>query len=1218
MTGSVDDQKQSVKDIFRVYDKNHDGFIDREELQHIFRLLSKDWSVEEFDVMFKAVDQNGDGKISYDEFVDWVFQDYQTSGPEVVEKMKEVFNMSTNGLQCTSGHVLTHFSPEIDGWCCEECGSDLQIGSAALQCHPCNGITWCPSCAIHLSVQCPSILPDNGQTSLLRHISRGRDYFLVGLMEIEDLVRDDEQHEQLDQRRLSIQTLQRVILDLLERLEASFCWSSNVHETFQQLRQLIDPEQFNEICLSTILEMRTKIGHSSVWEQLASLQEDKEDTVEDSKGIANEVRTESTNKDAEEFEDACRLTSAQRAKVLARQRCAKAKLLKLFADLNQDPEPAALAELPEMKKIELRRESNVRRLLVEANAVPEMEALLGTQSSAGLKQSAKLFLAVDNDDSDGVMASINEGADILQRDSLGNLPVHKARSLTVAKILANLDPRTLEVKNLHGETPLQTFVKRQPNDQGSVEVLGGKDVALLLELDDEGVSACMRLSDDAREDAQRGFSSWQEVEVALRDAHAPLDRLKATEKLKPEGMWPQILAFHLFGEPEAWNMGNHTSQSRQRSLFVWKTMSALLEMVADTAGPDREQARDGASALLHATRGPMSMQDAREPYREQLSEVQWRIQCGSFRTLEKLHIGFDRNEAHESIRSLKSGLSPEIAPDLSTCLGVRQYLRMDFAMRPNKSSDLTVPSWVQEPRPDPKEVLDSLKQVGAVAPDKGLEWLGTRDQTYQFLLHGMAEQDLAEEDTAHDAQIAWWYAAWLYGVCQRNQEVIKDTVSKVLNGIDGAVYARKHAKSKTRICEKTGGYIKDNVEVLKKLDVGQSVATKQYLTQSAALIVDINGCTFVAASPDALHDAYLKLSGNNGLGVLQVNNLYSRAIRSCVTKGGYRDLKVWCPVQCPYGPLVTEIILLYQGANDEKRWMHMPYEYFRGSFDSPDLKVLLSEAKEKAREAAKKPAADEVNALQENLKILMVRVEEKKAEIAVLTEETDKASAGAAAAKEKANAVEALKLQAEQEMAEAMPAMSAAKAVFDWLDKKSIVYLNKQISANGPAEVVEVCSAAAFLLRNEKQKLDWKGAQKLLNSPKAFLSEIHNLSAEEIPDEAVAKTEAIIAQPHFNYEYMKTKAPAAAYLTQWVQNIVKYNKIHKKVAPLMEKFKTATAFLEHALDSQKQDSANAAFAQELDAKLKAAIDEKEAAEAQAESCLEELSLAECFLAALEA
>merc|ERR1719277_325629 len=135
----------------------------------------------------------------------------------------------------------------------------------------------------------------------------------------------------------------------------------------------------------------------------------------------------------------------------------------------------------------------------------------------------------------------------------------------------------------------------------------------------------------------------------------------------------------------------------------------------------------------------------------------------------------------------------------------------------------------------------------------------------------------------------------------------------------------------------------------------------------------------------------------------------------------------------------------------------------------------------------------------------MVQVEEKKAATAVLIDQVSKASAIAAEEKavaneeeakttELANAAAALQSEADGELKEAMPAMEAAKEAVNCLDKNSIGELKG--FGKPPVECIDVCAACAFLLKNEKKKLDWKGAQKMMANPNAFIDEVKEFKAE--------------------------------------------------------------------------------------------------------------------------
>merc|ERR1719321_2023239 len=130
----------------------------------------------------------------------------------------------------------------------------------------------------------------------------------------------------------------------------------------------------------------------------------------------------------------------------------------------------------------------------------------------------------------------------------------------------------------------------------------------------------------------------------------------------------------------------------------------------------------------------------------------------------------------------------------------------------------------------------------------------------------------------------------------------------------------------------------------------------------------------------------------------------------------------------------------------------------------------------------------------------------------------------------------------------------------------------------------------------------------MMNNPGAFLDEIIAFNAEEIPESALSNCETLISLPFFNYDTMKGKSSAAAYLTNWVCNIVMYNKIYKKVAPLMAKVKEATETKEAAEAALAIVLARVKEVEDkvagLERTLKEAVDEKEAVETQAAKCIE--------------
>ena len=61
--------KEELLEAFDVFDKNNDGFIDREELKRVMDTLDQEITDQEAEEMINECDINGDGKVDYHEFV---------------------------------------------------------------------------------------------------------------------------------------------------------------------------------------------------------------------------------------------------------------------------------------------------------------------------------------------------------------------------------------------------------------------------------------------------------------------------------------------------------------------------------------------------------------------------------------------------------------------------------------------------------------------------------------------------------------------------------------------------------------------------------------------------------------------------------------------------------------------------------------------------------------------------------------------------------------------------------------------------------------------------------------------------------------------------------------------------------------------------------------------------------------------------------------------
>lgn len=60
------DSEKELKEAFRVFDKNGDGFISAPELRHVMTNLGEKLTDEEVEDMIKEADLDGDGLVNYE------------------------------------------------------------------------------------------------------------------------------------------------------------------------------------------------------------------------------------------------------------------------------------------------------------------------------------------------------------------------------------------------------------------------------------------------------------------------------------------------------------------------------------------------------------------------------------------------------------------------------------------------------------------------------------------------------------------------------------------------------------------------------------------------------------------------------------------------------------------------------------------------------------------------------------------------------------------------------------------------------------------------------------------------------------------------------------------------------------------------------------------------------------------------------------------------
>ncbi|KFP30459.1 Calmodulin, striated muscle [Colius striatus] len=63
------DSEEGIREAFRVFDKDGNGYISAAELRHVMTKLGEKLTDEEVDEMIKEADSNNDGQVNYEEFV---------------------------------------------------------------------------------------------------------------------------------------------------------------------------------------------------------------------------------------------------------------------------------------------------------------------------------------------------------------------------------------------------------------------------------------------------------------------------------------------------------------------------------------------------------------------------------------------------------------------------------------------------------------------------------------------------------------------------------------------------------------------------------------------------------------------------------------------------------------------------------------------------------------------------------------------------------------------------------------------------------------------------------------------------------------------------------------------------------------------------------------------------------------------------------------------
>nr|XP_034984512.1 calmodulin-like protein 3 [Zootoca vivipara] len=94
------DSEEEIREAFRVFDKDGNGYISTAELRHVMTNLGEKLTDEEVDEMIKEADVDGDGRVNYEEFVRVMMEKERRYREAELSVVKEAF---------------THFDTDGDG-----------------------------------------------------------------------------------------------------------------------------------------------------------------------------------------------------------------------------------------------------------------------------------------------------------------------------------------------------------------------------------------------------------------------------------------------------------------------------------------------------------------------------------------------------------------------------------------------------------------------------------------------------------------------------------------------------------------------------------------------------------------------------------------------------------------------------------------------------------------------------------------------------------------------------------------------------------------------------------------------------------------------------------------------------------------------------------------------------------------------------------------------
>ncbi|NWT02283.1 DYH9 protein, partial [Mionectes macconnelli] len=194
--------------------------------------------------------------------------------------------------------------------------------------------------------------------------------------------------------------------------------------------------------------------------------------------------------------------------------------------------------------------------------------------------------------------------------------------------------------------------------------------------------------------------------------------------------------------------------------------------------------------------------------------------------------------------------------------------------------------------------------------------------------------------------------------------------------------------------------------------------------------------------------------------------------------------------------------------------------------------------------------------------------------IEVVGVETEKVSRKKAVADEEERKVALITQEVEQkqkdceeDLAKAEPALAAAQAALNTLNKTNLTELR---SFGSPPSAVSNVTAAVMVLTAPGGKIpkdrSWKAAKVAMARVDGFLDSLIKFNKENIHENCLKALQPYLQDSKFNPEFVATKSSAAAGLCSWVVNIVRFHGVFSEVQPKRQALSRANTELAAAQD----------------------------------------------------